>query len=80
MAYSIGIANPIPSMSSSTNFKEQIPITSPLAFNSGPPLLPGLIEASNCNTLIIQSLLLLLDTLTDTIRSFPERIPDVTVP
>ena len=80
MAYSIGIANPIPSISSSTNFIEQIPITSPLTFNNGPPELPGLIEASICNTRITQSLLLVFETFTDTILSLPDKIPDVTLP
>ena len=46
IAYSIGIAKPIPSTSSSTNFNEFIPITSPFILHKGPPLLPGLIAAS----------------------------------
>jgi len=46
MAADIGIAYPIPSTFSSTNFTELIPITSPLEFSSAPPLLPGLIAAS----------------------------------
>ncbi len=42
----IGIAKPIPSISSEANLAELIPITSPEAFTKAPPLLPGLIAAS----------------------------------
>ncbi len=46
MASVIGIAYPIPSTLVSEYFAELIPISSPCAFKSAPPLLPGLIAAS----------------------------------
>ncbi len=44
LAMLIGIAKPIPCPEEM--MAELIPTTSPRALNSGPPLLPGLIEAS----------------------------------
>ena len=74
----MGIANPIPSISSSTNFKELMPITSPFIFTNGPPLFPGLIAASICSTCITKSFVDAI--LTSTILFLPDKVPLVTVP
>ncbi len=42
----MGIAKPIPSTLLFAIFEEVMPMTSPLPLSSGPPELPGLIEAS----------------------------------
>ena len=47
IARSIGMANPSPSLPPLREMIDALmPITSPTAFTSGPPELPGLIEAS----------------------------------
>ena len=79
MASSIGIANPRPSIPLSINFKLVIPITSPLTLHNGPPLLPLLIAASVCNTLIIQSAEVFDSTLTATPLSLPDKTPLVVI-
>lgn len=71
----IGIANPIPSLSSI--FNVVIPNTCPLSFISAPPLFPSFIVASVCNNpskyvfLFSSSIFIVLFT--------PLIIPDVTV-
>ena len=63
-----------------TSFNDVTPITSPFTLSRGPPEFPGLIDASICNTLITQSFVAEFPTLTDTILSFPDKTPEVTLP
>jgi len=70
----IGIVNPIPAETPAPNDAVFIPINSPLLFNKGPPLFPGLIAASVCITLyILRPVGAVISLL------FAEIIPDVKV-
>ena len=53
MADSAGMAYPMPSTLVSEYLTELIPITSPLAFKSAPPLFPGFIAASVCSSSLV---------------------------
>lgn len=58
---------------------ELMPITAPEESSSGPPELPGLIEASVCRALMYEDLLLALPSLEATGRFFALMMPVVTV-
>ena len=69
----IGMEKPIPSTAAAATFALLMPMTSPSAFTSAPPELPGLIAASVCSSFTRLSL-------TSSVRFSALITPTVTLP